>query len=98
MFSVFCKLTNSSKVRRILLIYTFVAESFGLAITNRGGKLSLGPPLGGTILAQELAKNIIAKPRTTQLMRAIRVKNFFMRDANLQAFSLALCRLSQKSC
>jgi hypothetical protein len=32
---------------------TFTAESFGKALTSRGGKLSIFPPVGGRILAQE---------------------------------------------
>jgi hypothetical protein len=36
-----------------------VEESFGKANTNLGGKLSLGPPPGGMMLAHELAQKII---------------------------------------
>jgi hypothetical protein len=34
------------------LVRTLVAESLGKATINFGGKLSLGPPPGGMILAQ----------------------------------------------
>ena len=37
--------------------FTNVAESLGVADTGTGGKLSLGPPPGGTILAQPLPLN-----------------------------------------
>ncbi|MEB3059412.1 hypothetical protein VJI94_08265, partial [Parvimonas sp. D9] len=86
MFSVFCKDTNSSNVSRIFLVFTLVAESLGLAITNRGGKLSLGPPLGGIIFAQELAMIMITKQSAIPYKRIMSVKRFFMRGANLQAF------------
>jgi hypothetical protein len=36
-----------------------VAESFGIAATNLGGRLSLGPPPGGMILAQECSTRLI---------------------------------------
>ena len=44
----FCNVTNSSKVRVMFLVVTLIAESFGIALTSLGGKLSLGPPPGGT--------------------------------------------------
>ena len=37
----------------IFFDFTFTDESLGKAVTSLGGKLSLGPPLGGSILAQE---------------------------------------------
>lgn len=43
----------SSNVRVIFFVVTLIAESFGEAITSLGGKLSLGPPPGGMILAQD---------------------------------------------
>lgn len=51
---MFCRVTYSSKFMVINLGAVFTAESLGTANSNRGGKLSLGPPLGGIILAQEL--------------------------------------------
>jgi hypothetical protein len=43
---------NSLKAMTISLGWIFKLESFGFETTKYGGKLSLGPPLGGTILAQ----------------------------------------------
>jgi drug/metabolite transporter superfamily protein YnfA len=42
----------SLKLIKISLGAMFVEESFGFAYTAYGGILSLGPPEGGTILAQ----------------------------------------------
>jgi hypothetical protein len=51
--------TYSSKFKVIFLGEILVEESFGKANTNLGGKLSLGPPPGGMMLAHELAQKII---------------------------------------
>ena len=40
---------------------TFEAESLGNALNNFGGKLSLNPPLGGIILAQDEKKQMPIK-------------------------------------
>lgn len=48
----FCTSINSSKVKVILLPVKFRVESPGVAFNNTGGIESLGPPCGGTILAQ----------------------------------------------
>src|SRR5579875_2677460 len=45
--------TYSSKLSVILLLLKCVEESEGVAFTKTGGKESLGPPVGGMILAQE---------------------------------------------
>jgi hypothetical protein len=44
--------TYSSNKKLILLPSKFFEESGGFALTNSGGRLSLNPPAGGTILAQ----------------------------------------------
>ena len=40
---------------------TFEAESLGNALNNFGGKLSLNPPLGGIMLAQDDKKQMPIK-------------------------------------
>jgi hypothetical protein len=40
---------------------TFEAESLGNALNSFGGKLSLKPPLGGMILAQDIKKQMAMK-------------------------------------
>jgi len=47
------------------LVRTLVAESLGKATTNLGGKLSLGPPPGGIILAQPVRYRLITNMRAT---------------------------------
>ena len=46
---------------------TLVAESLGMALMSFGGKLSLSPPLGGSILAQEVSKKTWYKTSDTQI-------------------------------
>jgi hypothetical protein len=41
-----------------------VAESLGNATTNFGGKLSLGPPPGGIILAHPVKYKLISTKKT----------------------------------
>src|SRR3954469_11076997 len=45
--------TYSSKLSVILLVLNCRAESLGVAVTSTGGNESLGPPVGGIILAHE---------------------------------------------
>src|SRR5947209_12965575 len=68
-----CKSTNSSKVKTIRLLLKFKEESAGLADISLGGKVSLGPPPGGTITAQPLC-NCICKKKAITAKRP--VKNF----------------------
>lgn len=59
-----CNVTYSSKVNVIVRAVrgTFTEESLGEDITNRGGKLSFGPPPGGMIFAQEESSAVIENP------------------------------------
>jgi hypothetical protein len=69
---------NSLKLIVIFSVVTFNAESLGEALTNTGGKLSLGPPPGGTILAQPAIFIIMVG---MQRIRMIAGNNRFMYSA-----------------
>jgi hypothetical protein len=60
-------LVYSSKVSVIFFELKLIAESLGKAITKLGGKESLGPPFGGIILAQLVAKFAITTIRINLL-------------------------------
>src|SRR5258706_15798408 len=70
----------SSKFRMILLPFTCSDFIFGLAFTKTGGKLSLGPPVGGTMLAQPVIKG--KRIRAWQTRKKIRSR-FMCLSANL---------------
>src|SRR5438067_13118210 len=57
----------------------FVAESFGVAETSRGGMVSLGPPDGGIILAQPVCK-VVQKITTDKTIKKPSKEVFPMKD------------------
>src|SRR3954447_23161772 len=46
--------TYSSKLRVTLLVLNCRAEPLGVAVSSTGGSQSLGPPVGGMMLAHEV--------------------------------------------
>src|ERR1700752_706706 len=74
--------TYSLKVKTILPPGKRVVESGGLACTSRGGRLSLGPPAGGMILAQPLTTRA---PMTKEAIKRYATSLFMnLTTANLQ--------------
>jgi hypothetical protein len=84
-FRLLSNCTYSLNVSTILFPLKFIVESFGTALTKTGGKESLGPPVGGIILAQpELIKPVIKliKP----IANTNELKIFFIKScANIDA-------------
>ena len=88
---MFCSSTYSSNVKVILFPVKLSAESFGFALSKRGGKESLGPPCGGMILAHPESpikpiKEII-KTRKNDI-----AEYCFIKVANLTRFMAFACK------
>jgi hypothetical protein len=63
-------------VNTIRLPLKLTAESWGLADNNTGGMLSLGPPEGGTMLAQPVGTHIQNAKTSSNVI--VRIKPFLM--------------------
>jgi len=70
--------TNSSKVRVISFELKLSPESGGLIFRSLGGVESLGPPEGGTTLAQPVGTQVHSKARQT-ITKKLKRKGFLMR-------------------
>lgn len=81
----FSRVTYSLKVSVMRLDRVFVAESRGMAWIKIGGSVSLGPPVGGMMLAQPTAPRPKIIYVATQSREKLREKDLFIeRNACLQ--------------